>query len=95
MGSKLTQAAITQLSKKAFTSTAERILLSLGVRITARVSIIRLIPLLGLFLTGGINYWVGKTVGKRAVNYYENQFEVTCEESSSIEADYTIFTSTS
>ena len=72
IGSKLSRAVVAQMSKEAFTGMTERIFISLGVRSTARVGIVRLIPLLGIFLAGGINYWVGKTIGKRAVNYYEN-----------------------
>lgn len=70
-GSALSRAAVAQLSKEAFSAAAERLLLSLGVRASARSTLLRLIPLAGLFLAGGINYWLASTVGRRAAAYYE------------------------
>jgi len=73
VGSRISQSLVTVLTKETLTDLTERTLISLGIRSTARVGLIRLIPLLGFFLIGGINYWVGKTIGKRALDYYENK----------------------
>ncbi len=72
-GSKISQSVVAALTKETLNGLTERTLISLGVRNTARVGLIRIIPVLGLLLTGGINYWVGKAIGKRALNYYENK----------------------
>ena len=73
VGSRISQSLVSVLTKETLANLAERALVSLGIRSTARVGLVRLIPFLGLFLTGGINYWVGKTIGKRAVDYYEGR----------------------
>jgi hypothetical protein len=73
VGSKISQSLVSALTKETLTGLTERTLISLGIRSSFRVGLVRLIPFLGLFLTGGINYWVGKTIGKRALNYYENK----------------------
>ncbi|MGQ9825985.1 MAG: EcsC family protein [Desulfotomaculales bacterium] len=70
-GNALSRAVVAHLSKEAFSAAAERLLLSLGVRASARSAFLRLIPLAGLFLAGGINYWLASAVGRRAATYYE------------------------
>lgn len=71
LGNNLTRAVVGELSKEAFLSVTERFLIRLGLREAARSSILRIIPLAGLFLAGGLNYWFGKTIGERALHYYE------------------------
>ncbi|HHW42253.1 MAG TPA: hypothetical protein GXX25_00305 [Desulfotomaculum sp.] len=73
VGSSLSRTVAAQLSKEAFSALAERALISLGVRATARSSLLRIIPFLGLLLAGGVNYWVALTVGNRAIKYYEER----------------------
>ncbi|MEW6425563.1 MAG: hypothetical protein AB1523_12645 [Bacillota bacterium] len=87
-GSSLSRAVVAQLSKEAFSALVERLLISLGVRTTARSTILRLIPLAGLFLAGGINYWLGKTVGRRALNYYEGHPALTDQDGRTVDAEY-------
>ncbi|HAG11133.1 MAG TPA: hypothetical protein DCK76_07090 [Desulfotomaculum sp.] len=72
-GSKISQSVVAALTKETLNEMTERALISLGVRSTARVGLIRIIPFLGLLFTGGINYWVSKAIGKRALIYYENR----------------------
>jgi len=73
VGSRISQSLVSALTKETLTNLTERTLISLGIRSVTRVGLIRLIPFLGLLLTGGINYWVCKTIGKRALDYYENK----------------------
>lgn len=94
-GNALSRAVVAQLSKEAFSAAAERLLLSLGVRASARSSILRLIPLAGLFLAGGINYWLASTVGRRALEYYEKHPGSDRREGPVVDAEYFIFQETS
>ncbi|RKO67480.1 hypothetical protein D7024_11230 [Desulfofundulus salinus] len=75
VGNSLSRVAVTQLSKDAFTALMERTLLSLGVRTTARSTLVRIIPLLGLLLAGGVNYFMAMAMGRRAIQYYEKRQE--------------------
>jgi len=88
VGNSLSRTVVLQLSKEAFTTAAEKLLISLGVRTTARSTILRLIPLAGLALAGGINYWLGKTVGERARRYYEGHPETTYRDGPTVDAEY-------
>jgi hypothetical protein len=88
VGNSLSRTVVTQLSKEAFSTTVERLLLSLGVRTTARNTIVRLIPLAGLFFAGGINYWLGKTAGQRALNYYESRTNIADQDGHPLDAEY-------
>jgi hypothetical protein len=74
-GMSLSRTAVNQLSREAFTALVERALLSLGVRSTTRSSLVRIIPLLGLLLAGGVNYLTALGMGRRAVQYYEKRVE--------------------
>lgn len=91
LGAGLSRTVVAQLSKEAFSTLAERLLISLGVRTTARTTVVRLIPLLGLFLAGGFNYWLARAAGNRATAYYENL--ASPEQSKTgdtLDVDYTI-----
>ncbi|HCJ78512.1 MAG TPA: hypothetical protein DHV84_00530 [Desulfotomaculum sp.] len=72
LGKNLSRVAVTQMSKDAFISLTERMLVSFGIRITTHSTLARIIPFLGLFLAGGLNYRVAKMLGDRAIEYYEN-----------------------
>jgi len=72
LGKSLSRTVVTQMSKDAFISLARKILFSFGIRTATRSTLIRIIPFLGLFLAGGLNYRVAKMLGYRAIEYYEN-----------------------
>lgn len=71
LGKSLSRTVVTQMSKDAFVSLAEKIFISFGLRTTIRSTLVRIIPFLGLFLAGGLNYRVAKMLGNRAIEYYE------------------------
>jgi len=87
-GSSLSRAVVAQLSKEAFTGAVERILISFGVRATTRSTVLRLLPLAGLALAGGINYGLGKTVGTKALAYYESHPETAYRDGPTVDAEY-------
>ncbi len=90
VGNSLSRAVIAQLSKEAFSAAVERLLTSLGVRAATRSTLLRLLPLAGLFLAGGVNYWLGKKVGSRALNYYEGHPEAVFRDGRTVDAEYFI-----
>ncbi len=71
LGKNLSRTVVTQMSKDAFVSLTERMLVSFGIRITIRSTLARIIPFLGLLLAGGLNYRVAKMLGEQAITYYE------------------------
>ena len=71
LGKSLSRTVVTQMPKDAFVSLAEKIFISFGLRTTIRSTLVRIIPFLGLFLAGGLNYRMAKMLGDRAIEYYE------------------------
>ncbi|GAB6273635.1 MAG: hypothetical protein STSR0004_04980 [Peptococcaceae bacterium] len=71
LGKSLSRTVVTQMSKDTFVSLAEKIFISFGLRTTIRSTLVRIIPFLGLFLAGGLNYRMAKMLGDRAIEYYE------------------------
>jgi len=69
-GKGLTRAAVSQLSNTAFTRMFERVLLTLGFRVTQR-TIFRIIPLIGIFIVGAVNFYTCEKVGEYAIKYYD------------------------
>jgi len=69
-GKGLTRAAVSQLSSSAFTRLFERVLLTLGFRVTQR-TIFRIIPLIGIFIIGAVNFYTCEKVGEYVIKYYD------------------------
>jgi len=88
LSNNISRTIVAQLSKEAFSTLIERFLISLGIRSTGRSALLRIIPFAGLFLAGGINYWLGKTVGQQTLNYYQRKYESTEDDRNTLEAEY-------
>ncbi|HAG09331.1 MAG TPA: hypothetical protein DCK87_07225 [Desulfotomaculum sp.] len=71
LGKSLSRTVVTRMSKDAFISLTEKVFITFGIRTTFRSTLTRIIPFLGLFLAGGLNYRVAKMLGYRAIEYYE------------------------
>jgi hypothetical protein len=71
LGKSLSRTVVTQMSKDAFISLTEKVFITFGIRTTFSSTLTRIIPFLGLFLAGGLNYQVAKGLGYRAIEYYE------------------------
>lgn len=73
-GRGLTKLTVSQLSGHAFKNLLEHVLLSLGIRASQR-SILRIIPFIGMFIAGGVNYYTCQKVGGFVTKYYaENNY---------------------
>lgn len=68
-GRGLTRVTVSQLSGRAFTRLIEQALLAMGIRATQR-TILRVIPIVGMFIAGAINYYTCKKVGEFVIKYY-------------------------
>lgn len=68
-GGGLTNFTISRLTGNAFKNLIEQALLSLGIRASQR-SFLRVIPLIGMFVAGWINYYACQKVGSFIAKYY-------------------------
>jgi len=76
-GSGLTNFTISQLTSNAFKRLVEQALVALGIRASQR-SFLRIIPLVGMFIAGGVNYYTCQKVGSFVSKYYsENGYADT------------------
>ncbi len=76
-GSGLTNFTISQLTSNAFKRLVEQALVALGIRASQR-SFLRIIPLVGMFIAGGVNYYTCQKVGSFVAKYYaENGYADT------------------
>jgi hypothetical protein len=87
LGAGLSRSVVARLSHEAFANLVHRVLWSLGLRSVGRSTLARLIPVLGIALAGGINYAVARSVGRRALAYYEAGIP---EEGVTVEAEYRV-----
>lgn len=73
-GGGLTRLTMGQLSGRAFKTLFEQALVALGIRASQR-SILRIIPIIGIFIAGGVNYYTCQKVGSFVSKYYaENSY---------------------
>ncbi|MDD4239710.1 MAG: hypothetical protein PHT62_14355 [Desulfotomaculaceae bacterium] len=73
-GSGLTRLTISQLTGSAFKRLIEQALVALGIRASQR-SFFRIIPFIGMFIAGGVNYYTSQKVGSFVAKYYaENAY---------------------
>lgn len=75
VGKGLTKAAVKQMGRQAFVKLLYELLLSLGIRVSQR-SILKIIPVLGTIISGTVNYYICRKIGRLAADYYEkNNFQ--------------------
>lgn len=87
-GRGLTRLTVGQLSGLAFKNLLEQALLALGIRASQR-TILRIIPFIGMFIAGGVNYYTCQKVGNFVAKYYaENAYVETWDgETIDVEAE--------
>jgi hypothetical protein len=70
----LTGLTVRQLSGRTFNRLIEQVLVALGIRASQR-SILRIIPVIGMFIAGAVNYYTCKKVGDFVIKHYsENAY---------------------
>ena len=73
-GRGLTGLTVRRLSGQAFNRLIEQALLALGIRASQR-TILRIIPFIGMFIAGSVNYYICSKVGEFVMRYYaENSY---------------------
>ena len=73
-GRGLTGLTVRRLSGQAFNRLIEQALLALGIRATQR-TFLRIIPFIGMFIVGSVNYYICRKVGEYVMRYYaENPY---------------------
>jgi len=73
-GRGLTGLTVRRLSGQAFNRLIEQALLALGIRASQR-TILRIIPFIGMFIAGSVNYYICQKVGEFVMRYYaENSY---------------------
>ncbi len=65
----VSKAAVRQMGNQAFVRLVQELLKTLGIRATQR-TVLRIIPLLGAVISGTINYFICRRVGRIAADYY-------------------------
>ncbi len=67
--------AMQQMQNQFFTRLAREFLVSLGIRVSQR-TVLKLIPFLGVIISGSVNYFVCRQIGRMVADYYEeNKYE--------------------
>lgn len=75
VGRGVTRAAVKQMGRQAIIKLLQELLLSLGIRASQR-SILKIIPVLGTIVSGAVNYYICRKIGRLAADYYEkNSFQ--------------------
>jgi hypothetical protein len=85
-GKGLTKFTVSQLSGQAFKNLLEHVFLALGIRASQR-SILRIIPFIGMFIAGGVNYYTCQKVGNFVAKYYSENSYVDNWEGSTIDVE--------
>lgn len=86
-GKGLTRVAVSRLSSSAFTRLFERVLLSLGFRVAQR-TIFRIIPLIGIFIIGAVNFYTCEKVGEYVIKFYDkNEYHGHGRDGKTIDVD--------
>lgn len=68
-GRGLTNFTINRLTSNALKELLEKVLVSLGIRASQR-SFLRIIPIIGMFIAGGVNHYTCQKVGRFVAEYY-------------------------
>ncbi len=82
----LTGMTVRRLSGQAFNRLIEQALLALGIRASQR-TILRIIPVIGMFIAGGVNLYTCKKVGDFVIKYYSENAYVDKWDGETIEAE--------
>lgn len=82
----LTGMTVRRLSGRAFNRLIEQALLALGIRASQR-TILRIIPVIGMFIAGGVNLYTCKKVGDFVIKYYSENAYVDKWDGDTIEAE--------
>jgi hypothetical protein len=82
----LTSLTARRLSGQAFNHLIEQALLALGIRASQR-SILRIIPVIGMFIAGGVNLYTCKKVGEYVIKYYSENAYVDKWDGETIDVD--------
>lgn len=82
----LTGMTVRRLSGRAFNRLIEQALLALGIRASQR-TILRIIPVIGMFIAGGVNLYTCKKVGDFVIKYYSENAYVDKWDGETIEAE--------
>lgn len=82
----LTGMTVRRLSGRAFNRLIEQALLALGIRASQR-TILRIIPVIGMFIAGGVNFYTCKKVGDFVIKYYSENAYVDKWDGDTIEAE--------
>lgn len=86
----LTRLTVSRLTGRAFNRLIEEVLVALGIRASQR-TFLRIIPLVGIFIAGGVNHYTCMKVGDLAVNYYaENLYREAAWEGKTFDVDYEV-----
>jgi len=88
-GRGLTRLTAGQLSGRAFNRLIEQVLISLGVRASQR-TVLRIIPFIGMFIAGAVNYYTCRKVGELAMKYYAGNSYKDIWDGETIDASYEI-----
>ncbi|KAF1085745.1 hypothetical protein SPSYN_01892 [Sporotomaculum syntrophicum] len=71
----ISKLAMQQMENQFFTRLARDLLISLGIRASQR-TVLKIIPFLGAVISGSVNYFVCRQIGRLAADYYEkNSYE--------------------
>ena len=82
----LTGLTVRRLSSQAFNRLIEQALLALGIRASQR-TILRIIPVIGMFIAGGVNIYTCNKVGDYVIKYYSENAYVDKWDGETIEAE--------
>lgn len=66
----VSKTAVKQMGNQVFVRMMQEVLVSLGIRATQR-TVLRIIPLIGAAISGSVNYYICRRVGRVAADYYE------------------------
>ncbi|MFZ5648165.1 MAG: hypothetical protein ACOY30_11170 [Bacillota bacterium] len=67
----ISRLAVKQMGKQAFLKIIQDVLISAGIRISQR-SLFKIIPLAGSVISGAVNYFFCRKIGKLVADYYDN-----------------------
>lgn len=69
-GKKISKVVIDQMTTRGMLNLSQRLLVSIGIKVSQR-SILKIFPIIGMLLSGILNYYLCQKVGKKMMDYYE------------------------
>ena len=70
VGRNVSRLALSQMGRQAFVKLAQELLIALGIRVSQR-SVIKILPVMGAFISGAVNYYFCRRAGRVVADYYE------------------------